>query len=157
MLRRICVTVAGAAVLLVGSGSAWAAGPAGAAGPSACSGVIRIDGLAFSPVAVAPGGSATAVLTATNCTAQAQAVTEQWTGDFSSLSGTGVPAGCPVIDPLLFPRTFPAGSQATSATTYTVPVGCTADRLTVTVRLTQGATVLGTAGATLIIDQPSAG
>ena len=155
MLRSICVTVAGAAVLLTGGGSAGAAAPSAVMAPGACSGVLRVDGFAFSPAAVLAGGSSTAVLTATNCTAQAQTVTEQWTGRFSSLTSTGVPVGCPVIDPLLRSRVFAARSQATSSTTYVIPTGCAAGQLTVTVQLTQGGTVLGTASAVLAIDGPT--
>ena len=155
MLRSICVTAAGATVLLTGVGPAWAAAPSSATPPSACSGVLRVDGFVFSPATVLPGGSSTAALTATNCTAQAQTVTEQWTGRFSSLTSTGVPVGCPVIDPLLRSQVFAADAQATSSTTYVIPTGCAADQLTVTVQLAQGGTLLGTATAVLTIDGPT--
>lgn len=157
MLRSICVTAAGAAVLLTGGGSAWAAAPSPAPSVSACSGVVEVDGFAFTPAAVLPGGDSAAVLAVTNCTAQAQTVSEQWTGRFSSLTGTGIPAGCPVIDPLPRSQALPAHTEETTATTYTVPAGCTADRLTVTVQLSQDGTPLATASAVLTINRSTTG
>lgn len=153
--RRLfaCLTAAaaaGAAVLVAGGGQAMAAGTLSPT-PCATATEIRIDGLAFNPPQVFPGKSSTATLTATNCTAASQTVAEQWSGTWLSATSSGIPSGCPVIDPLLRSVVFAPHQQVATSTTYTVPAGCTADALRVTVRLTQGGTLLGQRSADLII------
>lgn len=154
ILASVTAAVAAGAAALLTAGPAVAAAPA-TVPPTTCSGVVRIDGFAFDPPEIAPGGSSTATLAATNCTASSQTVSETWYGTWLSSSGTtGIPSGCPAIDPL--PRTVafaPHQSLGTSSAWYVFP-GCTANGLRLTVRITQGPTLLGQAVADLKIDQP---
>ena len=158
MPSRLSATVtavaAGVTMLLAGGGPASADAPLPATPPtSTCSGTvgIAIDGLAFDPPAVLPGATSDATLTATNCTDLSQSVTETWTGRFSSASGTGIPEGCPVIDPLARPVTFAPHEQVQTDTSYLVFAGCTADRLTVTVTISQNGVQLAQQSADLVI------
>lgn len=162
MFRRILVatsTIAIPAALVIGASApasaAIGSGPTiASAPPSACVGVIQIQQLTFSPAVVAPGGSSTATLVATNCTAQTQDTTATWTGTFTGAS-TGVPAGCPVIDPLARPADFAPHATITSSLTYTVFSGCTATDLLVTVKITSSTgTLLAVQTADLPIVSP---
>src|SRR5690242_20312596 len=141
-----------AAGLLVGPGQAGAAAPVR---PAACSGttIVQITSLTFAPPAVAPGGSSTATLKAQNCTQQALSTSVTWTAKFASSTGTGLPAGCPVIDPLSRPGNFPAGGTLTQSTGYLVPAACTATALKLTVRIVAAGTTLATGNASLLIIQ----
>jgi hypothetical protein len=147
---------AGGAILLAGAGPANAAGAAVPAypappQPSLCSGVLRVDSFAFDPPSVSAGGSSAAALTVRNCTGQTQAVTETWTGRFSTDTGTGIPPGCPALDPLPRPVTLAPRQRNTTATTYIAFASCAATHLTVTVTITQGATQLARTSAVLTI------
>jgi hypothetical protein len=150
-LSAIVTAAAAGAVLLAGGGPASADTPPVATPPGTCSGVIGIDSLAFDPASVLPGATSDATLTATNCTTLSQSVSETWTARFSSDTGTGIPAGCPVIDPLARPVTFAPAEQVATTTGYLVPSGCTADRLTVTVAVDQNGVQLARASADLLI------
>jgi hypothetical protein len=158
MLRRSLLV---AAMLLVPA--ALAAAPATLAAASVpashaptCSGVIQITRLAFTPPAVTPGGTSTANLAARNCTGTSQQTTAVWLGRFVG-SGTGIPPGCPAIDPLAESVAFAPHGQFRSGVSYLVPATCTATQLQVTVELEQGGTVLAEATADLtIIIQPTA-
>jgi hypothetical protein len=140
------------------SGPAAAAGrPDTHAAPLACSTAspLELDGFAFAPPEVTPGNSATADLITTNCSETTLATTETWTGQWLPLTAAGgLPAGCPVIDPLARSVTYGPGEELAVNTTYLVPVGCQAAELAVTVRISTStaATVL-TATAYLKIDQ----
>lgn len=160
MFRR---TIGAAAALLTASASlALAAGTASAAAsatPAVCStsSVIVIDGFVFNPATVARGQSSAATLAAHNCTGQTQVVSETWYGRYLSATGTGLPAGCPVIDPLERSVTFGPHAAVTSSTTYSTFAGCTASALQVTVSLTSSSgAALGSATATLAIVPPPA-
>jgi hypothetical protein len=157
-------TIGAAAALLTASASlALAAGTASAAAggatPAVCStsNVVVIDGFAFNPATVARGQSSTATLAAHNCTGQTQVVSETWYGKYLSASGTGLPSGCPIIDPLERSVTFGPHAAVSSSTTYSTFPTCTASALQVTVSLT-GSTgaALGSATATLTIVPPPA-
>ncbi|HEY3477658.1 MAG TPA: hypothetical protein VGL02_02060 [Streptomyces sp.] len=155
MLRRLSAPVAaaaaGATVLLTG-GPVMADAPSSATpAPSTCSGVVRINSLTFSPAEVAPGGTSAATLKATNCTGVTQSVTETWTARWGSDASGGIPQGCPVLDPLLRGVSFAPYAHNATSTGYLVFAGCTADRLTVTVTLRQGTTLLGQRSADLLI------
>jgi hypothetical protein len=158
MFRRSLLT---AAMLLVPSALAVAppslaaaSGPASHA-PASCSGVIQITRLAFTPVVVAPGQTATLQLTARNCTGTSQQTTSVWLGTFAG-PAAGIPPGCPAIDPLPLPASFAPHGQLRSSVGYLVPSGCTATQLQVTVEFEQGGTVLAERTADLgIIVQPS--
>jgi hypothetical protein len=153
--RRIlaCLTAvaaAGTALLTAGHAAAATTTP-----PTTCSGTVWIGGLAFDPPHVAPGGSSTAALTAANCTGATQTVSETWSGSWLSSSATGIPTGCPAIDPLPRTVTLAPYQKVATATTYLVFPGCTADALRLTVRVSQGGTVLATRTADLVIDRPT--
>jgi cellulase/cellobiase CelA1 len=130
--------VAGLIVLAVGLAVGAGAGPALASpapAASACAGIVQINSLVFAPAAVTPGQSATATLVAQNCTSQSLQTSTVWFGRFVG-SGTGIPAGCPAIDPIARPATFPPSGQVTVSTGYLVFANCTATDLQVTVRIT---------------------
>jgi hypothetical protein len=164
-LRTVALLLAGPAALglsLAASGPAAAAAarPDAHAAPQACTAAtaIELDGFAFAPSEVAPGGSATADLITTNCTASTLATEEEWTGQWLSPTGTGLPSGCPVIDPLVRGVTYAAGQELAENTTYEVPTGCQAAELAVTVRIsTSTGTSILTATADLKIDQVTPG
>src|SRR5436190_22271972 len=110
-------------------GAVAAAGEVGAASgaarrPMACT-TVAITSLRFHPRAVAPGGSATVRLRARNCTTQAQSANLTWLGRFRDASG-GLPAGCPVIDPLSQPAEFTPRGRFSAQLGFTVPAACTA-------------------------------
>ena len=164
-LRIAALLLAGPAALglgLAASGPAAAAAGADAraAAPEACTTTtaIELGGFAFAPSEVTPGNSATADLITTNCTGAALATEEEWTGQWLSPTGTGLPSGCPVIDPLVREVTYAAGQELAENTTYEVPVGCQAAELAVTVRIsTSTGTDVLTATADLRIEQVSSG
>ncbi|HEX4787841.1 MAG TPA: hypothetical protein VH372_05225 [Actinospica sp.] len=120
--------------------AATGAQPASAAAPArpavcATTSPIRVDGFAFAPGAVAPGGSSTADLITTNCSAVSVATDEEWTGQWLPSTGTGPAAGCPVIDPFIRAVDYAPGQELAENTGYSVPVGCQAAELAVTVRI----------------------
>jgi hypothetical protein len=116
---------------------------------------LEIAGLAFQPPAVAPGQTSTATAAIANCTNQAQQGTAQWVGRFVSASGTGLPAGCPVIDPIAFPVNVPAHGSVSSSVGYLVPSSCTATGLIVTVQVSQQGKVVAQRSAELTIIRPT--
>lgn len=156
MRRRIgwlgALVVAGG---LVGLGTVGAVGAQAAtvsAPSSTCTGTVHISSLRFAPTGVPAGQSSTATLKARNCTGKTQKTTTYWFGHFSTATGTGVPAGCPVIDPLPRPLTFAPHGSGTLETSYRVPPTCTGTKLTITVRIVSSTgTVLATKDATLTI------
>ncbi|SHL43514.1 hypothetical protein [Actinacidiphila paucisporea] len=160
MLRRLSVLLTAAAALATAA-AVTAGGPAAAAPPTsgtpcaAASSVIRVDGFAFSPPSVPAGGSSAATLTATNCTVRSQTVNETWSGRFLSDTSTGYPTGCPVYDPLPRTVTFAPRAQVVTTTTYLTFAGCTADRLRVSVSVSQGGVVLASRTADLLIQRPA--
>ncbi|HEY3868213.1 MAG TPA: hypothetical protein VGM10_07670 [Actinocrinis sp.] len=164
-LRTAALLLTGPAALglsLAASGPAAAAGRPDVQAPAvACvtATPIELNGFAFAPPEVTPGESSTADLITTNCTNTTLATTEIWTGQWlPAVSSGGLPAGCPVIDPLARSVTYAPGQELAENTTYLVPVGCQAAELAVTVRISTsaGASVL-TATAYLKIDQITPG
>jgi hypothetical protein len=156
MFRRALLT---GLMIIVGSGlMVTAVSGTAAASPSVCSvssDVIQIASFAFNPSAVVPGGSSTATLTAVNCTDESQQTNQTWSGRFVG-SSTGIPPGCPVIDPISLPVTFPPNGTVSSDVTYSVPSSCTASQLVVTADIygSNGA-LLAEGTAILEIVQPS--
>ncbi|HEV2343037.1 MAG TPA: hypothetical protein VGS97_02985 [Actinocrinis sp.] len=145
-LRSAALLVAAPTALclnLVATGPASASAHAALACTTA--GPIEINGFAFNPAQVFAGQSSTADLITTNCTNTSVTTSEQWTGQWISLSGTGFPAGCPVIDPFIRSATYAPGQELAENTTYLVPAACQATELAVTVRISVGA---GTPGVT---------
>ena len=110
-----------------------------------CAGGIVVDSFAFYPPQVAPGQSSSAVLGVTNCTTTTLATTQTWVGRFIGASTSGIPAGCPVIDPLLRSVTMPPQAEVSTETGYLVLSSCTAVELQITV------TIRGTGGTTLAV------
>ncbi|CAG7656022.1 hypothetical protein [Actinacidiphila bryophytorum] len=144
MPRRLSVLATAAACLAaaaVSAGSATAAAPAdpptSGAPCATAAGGVRLDGLAFDPPSVPAGGTSTASLTATNCSDHDVTVRETWAARFLSGSSTGVPAGCPVIDPLPRSVTFGPHERVVTSTAYLVFADCTADLLRLTVTVSQ--------------------
>lgn len=167
MIRKLhpataLAAVSGAAVALslaVVPDADAAAAPAAAPAVCATSFPIVLDGFAFTPGTVVPGGSATADLITTNCGTVPFATTEIWTGQWLPPSSSGaLPTGCPVIDPLERAVDYGAGEEVAENTTYSVPAGCHAAELQVTVRIYGSNGALGlTATAVLDILQVSPG
>jgi hypothetical protein len=119
--------------------------------PASCSGVIQITSLAFTPPAVPPGGTSTANMIARNCTGATQRASVLWLGRFVG-SGSGIPPGCPAIDPLPPAQvTFTPHGRVRASLGYFVPVSCMATQLQVTVVIEQGATVVAQRTADLTI------
>ncbi len=146
------ITLAIASIMI----TSFAAGGASAAtAPPACKGVIVIDGLRWVPATVHPGASSTAVLTARNCTKQTRNVTLTWLGRFAG-SGSGIPAGCPAIDPLAKQVTFAPLATVHQKLSFMIFPGCTATSLVETARLTAASgKVLASRSATLHITPAS--
>jgi hypothetical protein len=167
-LRTAALLLTGPAVLGLGltaaaPASAVAAPHPGAAGPAvvcATATPVVIDGFAFDPAAIPPGDSSTADLISTNCTAGILTTQEEWTGQWISATGSGIAAGCPVLDPLLRDVTYQPGQELAENTVYEVPAGCEAAELAVTVKIsipTGSSTATATATAYLKIEQIVAG
>src|ERR1700675_4197982 len=103
MTRRMCLAVVAIALLIGASPTAAGAASNWARQTSSC--VVAISALRFHPRHVAPGGSSVVRLTARNCSHQAQYLTLTWFGRFLG-SETGIPPGCPAIDPVAQPASF---------------------------------------------------
>lgn len=151
LLAASLVLTCAAAVSAVGGAAQAAQAPAAA--PAACSSsaqTIDLAALTWQPPAVFPGQSSVATATAINCTTVTQTASAEWLGRFVG-PGTGLPAGCPVIDPLITSLTLPPGASATSSVGYLVPGGCSATGLIVTVKILQNGVVVSSRSAELII------
>jgi hypothetical protein len=160
MLRRsllVAAMVLMPAGLVAAPAGVAAASVAASRAPASCSGVIQITSLAFTPPAVRPGGTSTANMVARNCTGATQHASVLWLGRFVG-PGTGIPPGCPAIDPLPPAQvTFTPHGQVRGSLGYLVPASCTATQLQVTVVIEQGAVVVAERTADLaIIIQPAA-
>lgn len=154
---RKLLTSAAAAVCAAGALAITApAAHAAPAAPTTCTGTIQIGSFAFAPAQVAPGQSSTVTLAARNCTRKSQQVSIMTVARFVGAT-TGIPAGCPVIDPLPPTRvTIAPRASYSQSTTYSVFTGCTATSLEATVRITDAVagTLLATQTARLAIVQP---
>ena len=126
---------------------------------SSASDPIKIDGFAFTPAAVPPGGSSTADLITTNCSNTSVTTTEEWLAQWLPLTGAGgVATGCPILDPLIRSAVYGPGQELAENTGYTVPAGCEAAELAVTVRISVASSgVVETATADLVIEHVSPG
>jgi hypothetical protein len=153
---RLLVAATSIALVLVVAGVLpdTTAGAAPVAASSSCQRVIRITHLAFNPDSAPPGGSSSVYLSAVNCTDMAQQTSVTWLGKFTGGSG-GSPVGCPEIDPYAQAADFSPHAAFRSKATYDVPYGCDARHLQITVRLSQGGTVLAHRSASLTILIPS--
>jgi len=133
MRRLIAVALA----TLAGLAAALTAPAVAQAAP--CAAAVEITALTFDPPQVKPGQSSVATAVVRNCTAQSQTFSAMTTARFLGATG-GIPAGCPVVDPLP-PRqiTLAAGDTWSGTTGYSVFSGCTATALEVTVRVSDPA------------------
>ncbi|MCU7728931.1 cellulose-binding domain-containing protein [Actinoplanes sp. KI2] len=143
--------IAVALAALTGLAGALAAPAAVQAAP--CASTIQIDSLTFDPPQVAPGQGSTATVVVHNCTAQPQTFSVMTIARFLGAT-SGIPAGCPVIDPLPPRQVTLAGDGSWSGSTgYSVFSGCTATTLEVSVSVTDPA---GTSLARATADLPIA-
>jgi hypothetical protein len=112
MLRRLLLlavvtaAVPMAAILAPGAASAATAAPA-------CSGTIAIEQFAFNPSSVPAGQRSTLSLVAQNCTNQTLQGQVISFGRYT-WPGTGLPPGCPAIDPVSLPFTLAPGALYTT-------------------------------------------
>ncbi len=83
-----------------------------------------------------------------------QHTSEVWFGRFAG-PGTGIPPGCPVIDPISLPANFAPYGRVSSHVGYAVPQSCTATKLRVTVKIDKNGGVVAKKTAILKIIQPS--
>src|SRR3954453_21061407 len=104
--------IAVAMAALTGLAAALAA-PAVVQAAPPCATTIQIDSLTFDPPQVTPGQGSTATVVVRNCTAQPQTFSVMTIARFLGATG-GIPAGCPVIDPLPPQQVTLAGGGAWS-------------------------------------------
>ena len=128
MARRIALLVFVAISMVVGP--AMEAG----ASPSTTPCTIKITAMHFRPRRIAPGASSTVTARARNCTSTTQDASITWLGQFTGPT-PGVPAGCPVIDPVAQPISLLPHGRAVASMTYEVFLSCSATELAVTARV----------------------
>ena len=146
--------VLAAGLVAAGATGASAATPTPTPAPCTSTSTVQITSFVFVPPSVPAGGSSAATLSARNCTTQTVQANTTWFGRFLGPT-TGIPTGCPVIDPLPRGVTFPPRGSITLSTIYRTFPSCTATALQITVRITgTGGALLATATATLVIIQP---
>ena len=148
-MRRILAVAAtfavAAGVLVLGTITATAA---------TCTGTVQIDSFAFNPPAVNAGQSSTATVVAENCTGQPIQAFATWSARYTG-SGTGIPPGCPVIDPVQLNLALPANGQGTSSLGFSTFAMCSATGLQAMVTISSGGVTLATQTATLTIGSTS--
>jgi hypothetical protein len=132
--------------------AATAAEPGVAQAAAPCAATVQIASLIFDPPQAKPGQSSMATAVVRNCTAQPQTFSVMTTARFLGATA-GIPAGCPVVDPLPPSQvTLAAGGTWSGSTGYSIFSGCTATTLEATVRVTDPAgALLDTATADLSI------
>jgi Cellulose binding domain len=153
MRRFVGVLVAVAAIASgVIGGTAAAASTTLAA---ACTGTVQVAGFSFDPSRVSPGGRSVATLTVQNCTSTAVSVSATWFGRFTAPGVTGIPAGCPAIDPIVQQSNIAPNGTATQSLGFSTFAQCTAAELDAVVNLSAGGTTVGSFTAPLTIVQPA--
>ena len=131
---RKLLTVAAAALCV--AGPIVLSAPAAQAATTGCTATVQITSLTFNPAQAAPGQTATATVVAQNCTDQPQQASVLFIARFVGPT-TGIPAGCPVIDPLPPQKvTIAAAGTYTTGLSYSIFSGCTATSLQVTATFT---------------------
>lgn len=148
-MHRVLRAIVGAALAVFLLGSVSATEAAAAPGPAACTGVIQAH-LAFDSPSVMRGQIATAHLLARNCTGASVSTELIWTGRFLG-SSTGIPPGCPAIDPLAKQVTFAPFGQFTDTFGVLIFPSCTATAFSATATFSSAGTVLATATAQVAI------
>ncbi|SEO31824.1 hypothetical protein [Actinacidiphila rubida] len=156
-LALLTAAAAVAAAVLGAALPAAASTPPATGTPPACSGGAGLTGLSFDPAQIAPGQTSTATATAVNCTQTTQQGSETWQASWTSAAGTGLPAGCPVLDPLVRQVALAPGAVVLTSTGYLVLPGCTASglHLTVTLRLTSGQVSVRAADLAILSPAPA--
>ena len=153
-MRRVLALAAAAACA---AATLVLTGPAAAAS-AACSTPIQITSLTFDPPQVSAGQSATLTLTAANCTDLPQQAFLMIVARYAGPTG-GIPAGCPVIDPLP-PQAVTFAPRATFTTTQLERgfSSCTATSLQVTARFfdSTGADITSQSAELSILPAPCA-
>lgn len=151
--RRITVRlIAGIALAAVGLMALPATPAVADPVPPACTPSVQTTDLALDPDTVIVGDSTTATLVVRNCSPDPEPVTATWTGRFLG-PHSGIPHGCPVIDPLDQQATLAPYSESHLTLKYTVPSACRALGLVIIVQVQQDATNLGVGAANLRIIQ----
>jgi hypothetical protein len=124
---------------------------------SSCTNGIAIRQLSFNPPAVPVGQTSTLTLVLANCTNQPIQGSITSYGRYTG-AGSGIPPGCPAIDPLSYPYSIAAGGTFTHTEQQgdTFPT-CQATGLTWTMNVSvSGVTgTAATASASLVIQQPA--
>jgi len=145
MTRRLGIVVF-AVALLGASPSAAAAAPSPAV---PC--VVRITAMSFHPRRVVRGGTSTVRVQAWNCTKQTQPAMLTWIGQFVGPS-PGLPAGCPVVDPVAQSVDVAPHARFNAGLGFTVFSTCAATSLSETARFTDvTGTVLAERTVSLIV------
>jgi Cellulose binding domain len=156
-VRRILGTVAALLLTVPILGGTAAAATTGASATASCTGTIDITQISMTPASITPGQSATLNFTAVNCTAQTVTTNLVEYGRFlGPSSSTGVPQGCPVIDPIAPAVTFAPNGTYTGTIGYQTFAQCTATSLEgiITFENSSGLNVQGTATVTIVQPVP---
>lgn len=126
--------------------------PGATAATTSCTGTVQISAVSFSPPVISAGQTSTVTLVAQNCTDQSVRTTVQYQFTWLSPSGTSLPPGCPVNDPVAESVTFAPGATYTSSRFgVTAFPGCTATGERVTVSIFGNGATLATRTADLAL------
>jgi hypothetical protein len=157
MFRRLLV--AAAATVVVPLAALLAPSAANAATTATCTGGIAIKQFSFNPPSVPVGHTSTLTLVLQNCSSQAVQGTSIFAARFTG-AGTGIPPGCPAIDPVGFGYSLAPGATATQTLGLGDPVSsCPATGIQATVNVSvNGVTgTAATATANLVITGSATG
>ena len=156
MRRLVGVLLTAAAIMsVVIGGAAAGASTKSAVDPAVCIGTVQVTSFTFDPSTVSPDERSTATLTVQNCTSTAVSVSGTWFGRFTAPGVTGIPTGCPAIDPIVRQSNIAPNGTATQTLTYSTFAQCTASELDAVVNLSVGGTTVGSFTAPLTIVQPT--
>ena len=154
MLRRLLMSVLAAVVPLAGL---LAPGAATAATTAACTSGVSVSQFSFDPSSVPPTGDSALTLVLQNCGSQAVQGSSDWYPALTS-SGTGLPPGCPHLDPVAFTYALAPGATSTATLGLGDPIaGCVATGLQVTANVYENGVTgaVATATADLVITPPT--
>ncbi|MBO0867089.1 MAG: cellulose binding domain-containing protein [Micromonosporaceae bacterium] len=154
-LLRVLLAAAALTTIVIGGTAATASIAAAAVSPADCTGTVQVTSFTFDPPEISPGGRSTATLVLQNCTSTAVTAQAIWFGQYSTPGVSGIPAGCPAIDPIVMTANLAPNGTATQTEPYLTFSQCTATHLDAIVNLSAGGTSLGQFKAPLTIDQPT--
>jgi len=157
MLRRLLLVAAVTvvmplAVILVPSA-------ANAGTTATCTGGVAVSQFSFSPGTVQVGQVSTLTLVLQNCGSQTLQGSSIWGFKFTG-AGTGLPPGCPVLDPVAFGYSMAPGGTSTATLGLDDPIAsCQATGIQATANVNvNGVTgTVASATANLVITQPATG